>query len=176
MKNFDRFDFEQQIMNCWNVTSDIKTVYEYLLDAPLEVGREDKIANMLLGIEALYEAKFDKLFRQFETLVHENSAHLDRDHLSNIDGIDKDLGTQTGMDSTTDPAYGAGYAAHLDRDLDDLDLAEIRDAIRDHFGITKPWTDEQLKRIYERMVESAVNLQEHVEAIDEKNRQQEIKL
>ncbi len=42
MKKFDRFDFEQQIMSCWNVTSDIKTVTEYLLDAPLEADREDK--------------------------------------------------------------------------------------------------------------------------------------
>ena len=79
MKKFDRFDFEQQIMDCWNVTSDIKTVTEYLLDAPLEAGREDKIANMLLGIESLYEAKFDKLFRQFEDLIREQAQHLDRD-------------------------------------------------------------------------------------------------
>ena len=79
MKKFDRFDFEQQIMNCWNVTSDIRTVTEYLLDAPLEDGREDKIANMLMGIEALYNAKFDKLFQQFEDLVHEHARHLDRD-------------------------------------------------------------------------------------------------
>ena len=80
MKKFDRFDFEQQIMNCWNVTSDIRTVTEYLLDAPLEDGREDKIANMLMGIEALYNAKFDKLFLQFENLVHEHARHLDRDY------------------------------------------------------------------------------------------------
>jgi hypothetical protein len=79
MKKFDRFDFEQQIMACWNVTSDIRTVTEYLLDAPLEADREDKIANMLLGIEALYEAKFDKLFRQFEDLVCEYAHTLDRD-------------------------------------------------------------------------------------------------
>lgn len=118
---FDRFDFEQQIMACWNVTSDIKTVTEYLLDAPLEAGREDKIANMLLGIEALYEAKFDKLFRQFETLVHEHSRTLDRDYLGidefnskqmeifeeNHSWTDDEIATQTGMDSTTDPAYGA---------------------------------------------------------------------
>ena len=80
MKKFDRFDFEQQIMNCWNVTSDIRTVTEYLLDAPLEDEREDKIANMLMGIEALYNAKFDKLFLQFEDLVHEHARHLDRDY------------------------------------------------------------------------------------------------
>jgi len=79
MKKFDRFDFEQQIMACWNVTSDIKTVTEYLLDAPLEANREDKIANMLLGIESLYEAKFDKLFRQFEDLINEYCHVLDRD-------------------------------------------------------------------------------------------------
>lgn len=79
MKKFDRFDFEQQIMDCWNVTTDIRTAAEYLLDAQLEVGREDKLANMLLGIEALYNAKFDKLFRQFEDLVRENARHLDRD-------------------------------------------------------------------------------------------------
>jgi hypothetical protein len=66
---FDRFEFEQQLMECWNVTSDIKTVSKYLMDAPLEVGREDKIANMLIGIEALYNAKFEELFRQFEQAV-----------------------------------------------------------------------------------------------------------
>ena len=81
---FDRFDFEQQIMSCWNVTSDIRTVSEYLLDAPLEVDREDKIANMLLGIEALYNAKFDKLFQQFESLVHEHARVLDSERIENF--------------------------------------------------------------------------------------------
>lgn len=71
MKKFDRFEFEQQLMECWNVTGDIKTVYKYLLDAPLEPGREDKIANMLMGIEALYNAKFEELFRHYEYMVKE---------------------------------------------------------------------------------------------------------
>lgn len=66
-----RFDLEQQIMECWNVTTDLKRVTEYLLDAPLESGREDKIANMLIGIEALYEVKFDRCFRTFEKLIKE---------------------------------------------------------------------------------------------------------
>lgn len=79
MKKFDRFDFEQQIMSCWNVTSDIRTVTEYLLDAPLEADREEKIANMLLGIEALYQTKFDKLFLQFEDLIGEYCHVFDRD-------------------------------------------------------------------------------------------------
>ena len=74
---FDRFEFEQQIMECWNVTSDIKTVAKYLMDAPLEPDREDKIANMLIGIEALYNAKFDELFRQYEAIIKEQH---DRDN------------------------------------------------------------------------------------------------
>ena len=74
---FDRFEFEQQIMECWNVTTDIRVVSEYLMDAPLEADREDKIANMLIGIEALYEAKFNKLFQQFENLVREHAKALD---------------------------------------------------------------------------------------------------
>jgi hypothetical protein len=74
---FDRFEFEQQIMECWNVTTDIRTVSEYLQDAPLEAGREDKIANMLMGIEALYQVKFEKLFRSFEQMVREHSKTLD---------------------------------------------------------------------------------------------------
>ena len=77
MKNFDRFEFEQQIMECWNVTSDVKTVAKYLMDAPLEPGREDKIANMLIGIEALYQAKFEELFRQYEAIIKEQH---DRDN------------------------------------------------------------------------------------------------
>jgi hypothetical protein len=67
----NRFDLEQQIMGCWNVTTDIRVVSEYLMDAPLEDNRQDKISNMLIGIEALYEAKFDKLFRTFESFVHD---------------------------------------------------------------------------------------------------------
>ena len=33
-----RFDLEQQIMECWNVTTDLKRVTEYLMDAPLVGG------------------------------------------------------------------------------------------------------------------------------------------
>lgn len=76
MKAFDRFDFEQQIMSCWNVTSDLKDLNEALLESDLT---KDQISNILTGIEQLYQIRFDKLFRQFEVLVRENARHLDRD-------------------------------------------------------------------------------------------------
>ncbi len=67
----DRFDLEQQILECWNVTNDLRHVTEYVLDAPLEPNREDKISNMLLGMEELYNLKFQKLFNTLETLIAE---------------------------------------------------------------------------------------------------------
>ena len=76
MKKFDRFDFEQQIMSCWNVTSDLKDLNEALFESDLT---KDQISNILTGIEQLYQIRFDKLFRQFEDLVHEYAHTLDRD-------------------------------------------------------------------------------------------------
>ena len=76
MKQFDRFDFEQQIMSCWNVTSDLKDLNEALLESDLT---KDQISNILTGIEQLYQIRFDKLFLQFEALVHEYAHTLDRD-------------------------------------------------------------------------------------------------
>ena len=70
----DRFDLEQQISECWNVTNDIRHVCEYVLDAPIEPNREDKISNMLLGIEELYNLKFQKLFSTLETLIAEKKV------------------------------------------------------------------------------------------------------
>lgn len=61
----DRFEFEQQIFDCWNVTKDINTLFEAVVDKDLTT---DQIANTLLGIHQLYEFKFGKLFDMFEEL------------------------------------------------------------------------------------------------------------
>lgn len=67
-KPFDRFDFEQQIMTCWNVTTDLKDLREGIFESCLD---HDQVANILYGIEQLYELRFQKLFAQYEQLVHE---------------------------------------------------------------------------------------------------------
>jgi hypothetical protein len=66
MKN--RFDLEQEIMECWNVTTDINDVYEYVMNGDggqLFTNERDKVANILLGISQLYELKFNKMFNTF---------------------------------------------------------------------------------------------------------------
>lgn len=69
---FNRFDFEQQLLECWGVTKDIKTVYEGVCDSSPPM-TEDQITNALIGLEALYELKFEKLWHMFENSVHQRS-------------------------------------------------------------------------------------------------------
>lgn len=64
----DRFDLEQGILKCWNITDDIYLLYENVMESEMS---KDDIANTLLGIHKLYEMKFEKLFANFETLVQE---------------------------------------------------------------------------------------------------------
>jgi hypothetical protein len=65
----DRFDLESQIMSCWQVTTDLSDVAEAILDGP-EMTQDD-IANALIGMQKLYDIKFNKLYQQFEQLVQD---------------------------------------------------------------------------------------------------------
>ena len=60
----DRFDFEQQILKCWNVIEDLKEI------------NEEQNSEQIGAITILYEVKFQKLWEQFESvmmnLVREN--------------------------------------------------------------------------------------------------------
>jgi hypothetical protein len=65
----DRFDLEQHIMTCWNVVEDIKALNCQMQD----VGdmSPDQVANYLLGLETIYQVKFDQMFYVFEKMVQE---------------------------------------------------------------------------------------------------------
>jgi hypothetical protein len=72
---FDRIEMETQIMSCWNITSDLKDLTEGVLEYDMS---PDQIANALMGMQELYEIRFDKLFRQFEQLVNQHGKTLDQ--------------------------------------------------------------------------------------------------
>ena len=59
-KTRDRFDLEQEILECWKVTNDI-TMY---IEQGVSVEEFKTLA-------AYYERKFDRLWNTFENLVHE---------------------------------------------------------------------------------------------------------
>ena len=63
-----QFDVEQGILNCWMVTDDIKLIYEHIGNQGMT---EDQIMNALIGLETLYQMKFDKLFNDFEAMLKE---------------------------------------------------------------------------------------------------------
>jgi hypothetical protein len=70
----DRFDFEQQIMECWKITDEIRTAAEGIAEHDLT---SDQTASILFGLKELYEMKFNKLWDCFEDvhmkLVRDNA-------------------------------------------------------------------------------------------------------
>ena len=67
----NRFDLEQDIMNCWSVVDDIKELNRCMLDRRKMT--EDEISNYLLGLETIYQVKFERLFETFEMLIRKNA-------------------------------------------------------------------------------------------------------
>ena len=67
MKPVTRFTLEDQIMECWGVVDDLDMVYgtESLYDD------QDRMANVLLGMQELYKIRFQRLFQTFEHLIQE---------------------------------------------------------------------------------------------------------
>lgn len=64
-----QFDLEQQILACWNVTSDLDVLLENVIEN--DSLTKDNISNVVLGMQELYELKFDKCFRTFEEFLKE---------------------------------------------------------------------------------------------------------
>ena len=59
-KTKDRFDLEQQILQCWNITDDIKNY-----------AAESATSEEFSALAQYYERKFDRLWNTFESMVHE---------------------------------------------------------------------------------------------------------
>ena len=57
----DRFDLEQNIMQCWNVCDYI----QLLLDSWDKLDEDDK-QNFLIGVKQMYQLKFEKCWDSFE--------------------------------------------------------------------------------------------------------------
>lgn len=58
----DRFDLEQQILKCWDITQDLYTLAE-------RYEHDDELSNFILGIKNVYELRHDKLWEIFEEVV-----------------------------------------------------------------------------------------------------------
>ena len=63
-------DLEQPIMECWSVCEDLKTVYTQVGDGEREP-TVDELQNALIGMQQLYQWKFEQLFNKFEMVLKE---------------------------------------------------------------------------------------------------------
>lgn len=63
-----RFELEQDILTCWNVTGDIDLLYTNVMERDMT---KDEIANVLLGMKSIYEMKFNKAWDSFERTIEE---------------------------------------------------------------------------------------------------------
>jgi len=63
----NRFTLEDQILECWGVVDDLDMIYS--TEALYE--NQDRMQNVLLGMQELYRMRFERLFDTFQQLVHE---------------------------------------------------------------------------------------------------------
>lgn len=83
------FDLEQEIMKCWSITDDLGDITSYFVDSPEWEGMDPKLCDALmnnyLGLQAVYEVKFKKLWHTFENVAKE---HHRRGKLAQVDRED----------------------------------------------------------------------------------------
>lgn len=63
----DRFDFEQDIFDCWHIVDDIKQLHSMVCEN--NDTSKDDVANILGGMLLLYDDRFRRLMDSFEHLI-----------------------------------------------------------------------------------------------------------
>jgi len=61
-------DIEQHIMDCWSVCNDIETVFKQIGDGDREP-TPDEVMNALMGMQQVYQWKFEQLFNKYEQVM-----------------------------------------------------------------------------------------------------------
>ena len=75
-QQYDRFNLEEEIMNVWQTKNDLDAVTERIMDDPDGPMTEDQTANILIGLSELFETRCKKLWKVFETMIHQKNSFL----------------------------------------------------------------------------------------------------
>jgi len=89
------FDLEQRFMECWNVVDDIKLLTKHLCDHPRFTGlsseADDEMANLLIGLEKIYQVKFEYAWETFEEVTRlYRIATNERESLDDLPELEMD--------------------------------------------------------------------------------------
>ena len=66
MMSKTRFNMEQEIFAAWQIVDDLNLLHEAVLEKDLT---RDEISNTVMGLEHLYNLKFQRLMSTFEELI-----------------------------------------------------------------------------------------------------------
>ncbi len=61
------YELEPHIMDCWAVCNDLETVFKQIGDGEREP-TQDEMMNALIGMQQLYQWKFEQLFFKYEQI------------------------------------------------------------------------------------------------------------
>jgi len=85
---YDGFDLETEIQNVWQTKDDLDAIAERHYDDPDGPMTDDELSNVLIGLSELHETRMLKLWRVFETMVHQKNSFL-REEVTMGDVLDK---------------------------------------------------------------------------------------
>ena len=64
------YELEPMILGCWNVCNDLEAVFKQIGDGESDP-TQDELMNALLGMQQLYEWKFEQLFNKYEEILRD---------------------------------------------------------------------------------------------------------
>ena len=69
------YELEAHIMDCWSVCNDLETVFKQIGDGERDP-TPDEVMNALMGMQQVYQWKFEQMFYKFEqTLKEQRLSH-----------------------------------------------------------------------------------------------------
>jgi len=70
------YELEQLIMDCWHVCDDLQVVFKQIGDGECEP-TQDELMNTLMGMQQLYQWKFQQLFFMYEQIIKSQRGELE---------------------------------------------------------------------------------------------------
>ena len=67
------YDLEPMILDCWRVCNDLETMFRQVGDGERDP-TPDELMNTLIGMQQLYQWKFEQLFFKYEQAIKETAT------------------------------------------------------------------------------------------------------
>ena len=68
-------DLEENIMDCWSVCNDLESVFRQIGDGD-RYPTPDELMNTIMGMQQLYQWKFEQLFNKYEQLLSKYNKEI----------------------------------------------------------------------------------------------------